>query len=233
MKKISIPVAFLFVMLIGCVPATYMMGGQTYQTSAEGLAAQRAMISQILSKVDPVPRPFAGRAIVFIPSDADLRARGVVRTGTPPPEVEDYVAMTNRQALATFHEIIAKRALFESADLQDVIGTARPEIGPGEHAVWVQLLAPNQSGWKYFTAEMTEPVTILVDNSLPLGGARYVDWLERLAHEVARNGGRLVDGAASRGSSSSPQAPSVSNNRTAPLPASSSGPTGAIKRTLN
>ncbi|MBL6600173.1 MAG: hypothetical protein ISP41_14900, partial [Alphaproteobacteria bacterium] len=84
-----------------------------------------------------------------------------------------------------------------------------------------------------FTAEMTEPVTILVDNSLPLGGARYVDWLERLAHEVARNGGRLVDGAASQGSSSSPQAPSVSKNGTAPLPASSSGPTGAIKRTLN
>lgn len=224
--KIALRFACILMVLGACAPIVYTLGGQTYQTSTAALAAQRAQMDTILSKIEPVPTPYAGRARILIPSDADLRARGMIHTGTPAPEVVDYIATVNHRALALFHEIVAKRNLFESAELQDVVGTARPDIGPGEHAIWAQLLGPNQSGWKYYTSDMAEPVSILIDNSLPVGGAKHVDWLEKLARAVERHGGILASGATSGG-----QAAPVDGN--APLPASSRGTTGTIKRTLN
>ena len=225
-KRIIVLLACAIFPLFACAPTVFTLGGQTYQSSAEALAAQWAQMDAILAKIEPAPTPFAGRATVFVPSDGDLRARGMINTGTPAPEVVDYVAAVSFRALAFFHKVVAKKNLFESAELRDVAGTARPDIGPGEHAVWAQLLSPNQSGWKYYTADMTETLSIPVDNSLPLGGERYFDWLEKLTREVERHGGVLASGGASGG-----QAAPASGN--APVPASSSRGTGQVKRTLN
>ena len=226
LKIIIILLACVMFPLYACAPTVFTLGGQTYQSSAEALAAQRAQMDAILVKIEPVPTPYGGRVTVFIPSDADLRARGMINTGTPAPEVVDYIAAVSHRALSFFHEVVVKKNLFESAELRDVVGTVRPDIGPGEHAIWAQLLGPNQSGWKYYTADMTESVSFVVDNSLPLGGERYFDWLEKLTREVERHGGVLVSGGGVGGQA----APAGGN---APVPASSSGGTGKIKRTLN
>lgn len=224
MKKIGILV-FMGLWLSACAPTTYRLGAQTYPSAGDALTAQRTAMNHILSKVEPRATPYAGRGVVFVPSDGDIRARGIINTGTPVPEVEDYVAAVGYRALAFFREVIAKRNLFESVELRDIAGSAKPEIGMGEHAVWAELIGPNQSGWKYFTSDMVQPDGILIDNSLPLGGARYVDWLDRLAQAVERNGGRAGTGV-----------PSRSSDRAAPdtrAPTGGTAGTGKIKRTLD
>lgn len=222
--KNNVLFVLLFLFVSACAPIVYTLGGQSYPTADEALAAQRAQIENILSKVVPRETPYSGRAIVFIPSDADIRARGITRTGTPSAAVENYVAAINHRALALFQEIVMARDLFQSVELREVTGINQPEIAPGEHGIWARLVGPSQSGWKYFNTDMAEPEDVPLNNSLPLGGARYVDWLDRLAEVVERNGGRLANGEAS--SPSEDRTPTATPSRTG-------GTTGKIKRTLD
>lgn len=219
-------IAFVGIFLNACAPITYTLGGQTYPTASAALSVQRSQMDAILLKVDPAVTRYAGRAIVLIPSDGDIRARGVVRTGTPAPEVEDYVAAVNHRALAFFREVIAKRNMFESVEVRDVNGTARPEISTGEHGIWAQVIGPGQSSWKYFTPAMAAPVSILIDSSLPRGGPIYVDWLDRLNKVVAGNGGLASTGASSSGRAAPGGGGSVTRTSTG-------SSAGKIKRTLD
>ncbi len=224
--KKSLVFLVVFSVLSACGPTVFMFAGQTYQTAAEGLSAQRNYIDATISKIEPVPTPYAGRATIFVPTELDIRTRALVNPENHAPDAVNYVVTTTHRALSAFHELVTRRNLFESAELRDVVGSIRPEIRPGEHAIWVQLLSPNHHGWKYFTADMPEPATILIDNSLPEGGPRFLDWLDRLAREVERNGGQLASGAVSGGQA-------VSGGASTPLPASSTGAPGTFKRTLN
>jgi hypothetical protein len=126
--------------LFACAPIVYTLGGQFFPTANEALLEQRRQMDAILLKVDLRATPYTGHAVVFVPTDSDLRARGIVRTGTPGPAIENYVAAVNYRALAFFQEIVAKRKLFESVELRDVSGTARPALSPGEHGVWARAV---------------------------------------------------------------------------------------------
>lgn len=209
---------------MGCAPTVYTLGGQSYPSADDALTEQRVQMDIILSKVVTASTRYAGRAVLFVPSDSDIRARGIRRTGTSSAEIVTYVGSVNYRALAFFERLIAKGGLFESIERRDVVGLAKPEVAPGEHGIWARMVGPNQSGWKYFTADMAEPDSILRDNSLHSGGARYIDWLGRLAQVVQRN-----DGQASAAGAAGP--------RTAAPTESSNGPgaksVGKIKRTLN
>ena len=173
-------------LLAGCASVKYTYGTQTFSTSGEALAAQRANLDGILAAIQPTSTPVHGKALVALPSRTEVRKHYVHITGNASllgQEQLDYVCAT----LEADHEMLAnamqKRGVFDQLTTTQAEDPAAVSIGGNEFLIYCDI-----DGW-FIKTPKSSPYKVVMDASAAPGLPRtraFLDTLEQTARGLAK-----------------------------------------------
>jgi hypothetical protein len=116
----GVTLAALVVILISCASPTlsYRYANVAYDTPEGALAAQRADIDAILSKIPSTDRPVGGSAVIILPS-IPYAVKNLVEWRGPEPSPDLKAQAMNHQATMTLNGIRARGEELEKRRLFD------------------------------------------------------------------------------------------------------------------
>jgi len=92
MRNRRLIVVALITLLAGCYTTYWQYDNINYPTSSAGINAARNDFNNILSGIEPLPKPIARSVKVVLPNIQRVRDAGVIKTGQPTQEIIDYIA---------------------------------------------------------------------------------------------------------------------------------------------
>ncbi len=105
----------------GCAGPSYTIGKEKFSSAEQALQRQSEILAAALDKVTAATQPVHGRALVLLPSDAEIRRHYIRTTGNAAllkADQLDYVGTYVRNDNQCVADAIKKRAIFDSVTIQ-------------------------------------------------------------------------------------------------------------------
>jgi hypothetical protein len=166
----------------GC--ASYMVGKEKFSSGDKALQRQSEILTAALERVTPTPQPVHGRAMVLLPSPAEIQRHHIQIRGDPArlsTEQLDYVRTTTDNSCQFVANAIKKRGLFDSVTVTRHEGNpAMSSIGDADYLIYADV-----DGWFIQGKQDGRASRIQGDLSQSLS---FLDSLEQLARKQSDKG---------------------------------------------
>lgn len=164
----------------------YKYGDQSYYSSAQALAQQRAVLEQSLEAIGRTERPVQGSALVALPSPEEIRrhyVRTTGNTGAIKKEHIEYLCATVENEQDMLAKGIEKMHLFDQVEVVHSENPAATPIAGHDY-----LIIRDIDGW-FINSQKASPRKITPVASAASASARaksFFEVLEATAHSLVK-----------------------------------------------
>jgi hypothetical protein len=181
----------LLLMLVGCSSTVYKVGGETFRSEEQALAAQKIRLDEITTQITPTEKKRGGSAVIIIPTFNTFMALGVKKTGNPKQELVEYVGRSSVANYRAMFDFVDKRRIFDKVTLIEddyPVPTAKKMTAKYNAVIYFDLAGPNQAQWFVRAEPNYKNMLLDSDKSKAAGYSRTVSWLDNIEQRLDESG---------------------------------------------
>jgi len=179
----------LIAIIAGC-GNTYRYKNEIFYSPEKALAAQKADLDDLKSKITPTEKKHGGTAAVVIPTFETFVALGITKQGNPAKELTDYMGNYQVADYRALSDSIDRRKIFDKVSLIEdkyPIPAVKKIIKEYDAVIYLNLVGPGQAQWFMKAAPNYKEITLNFDNS-KTGAFRIISWLDNVEKNLDESG---------------------------------------------
>jgi hypothetical protein len=192
--RTSLRMVALMALLGGCTH--YKLGNRSFRDKAEAFSAQQQELAATLASVTATETPVGGTVRILIPTRERIAESGIVKHGTPAPDVVDYVVTCQSRDLETMAAAVERRRIFRTVSVERSPTIGDPAPDGADFILWFHQPVPAAYQWYLMDTASRAKGEIPLDLSKAAGPERVNAWLaalERVARRLETRRPKLKD----------------------------------------